>query len=235
MGNSFVKVSSAKRAAEGGIRLGSVQSDEVSVVVEPGNWQRSGGRDEEEAHAMLELNFDVGHDHVTLRSVNPGAIAETRMWEHGHSRSRNSAMSAILARSASHSSFRDGIKSVGHMVKQFSNEILRTGSHNASSRVQPDASPPFLPISADPELAHNHRQNSASHAIQGLREISKATATADQRKSWVQVEARFLKLASSNHLLPRAHFAECIGQCSDLSIYFNPVVDVRNFSQIPMA
>jgi hypothetical protein len=236
-GNGVVRSSSRKRNTEGNaIRLESLRSDEVTVelgILEPGKWQRRADGDQEEAHAMLELNFDVHRDQVTLRSVNSGSGVEVRgeeqMWEHRHS--RNSAISAILARSGSYTahstSFRESIKTVGNMVKQFSNEIMRT-SRGASSRVldlgHPDAPLAALPI--DPELGHgaaapDQMQKSAStaeHAIQGLKEISKATATADQRKSWEQVEARFQKLATPEGMLPRSNFAECIGEHSTIPL-----------------
>ena len=229
-GNGDVTSSSRKRNTEGNAsRLESLRSDEVELgILEPGKWQRRADGDKEEAHAMRKLNFDVHRDQATLRSVNSASGAEGRggeqMWENRHSRS-----SALLASSASNTahstSFRESIKTVGNMVKQFSNEIMRT-SRGASSRVldlgHPDAPLAALPI--DPELGHgaaapDQMQKSAStaeHAIQGLKEISKATATADQRKSWEQVEARFQKLATSEGMLPRSNFAECIGEHSIL-------------------
>lgn len=225
-GNGVVTSSSRKRNTEGNaIRLESLRSDEVSVemgILEPGKWQRRADGDKEEAH------FDVHRDQATLRSVNSGSGAEGRggeqMWENRHSRS-----SALLARSASNTahstSFSESTKKVGNMVKHFSNEIMRT-ARGASSRVldlgHPDA--PLAVLSIDPELGHgaatpDQIQKSAStaeHAIQGLKEISKATATADQRKSWEQVEARFQKLATPEGMLPRSNFAECIGEHSIL-------------------
>jgi len=64
----------------------------------------------------------------------------------------------------------------------------------------------------------------AEYAIEGLRYISKATATADQKKSWEQVEARFHKLANSDFMLPRSCFAECIGM-KDSKEFANELYD----------
>ncbi|KAG0624252.1 hypothetical protein M758_3G233800 [Ceratodon purpureus] len=237
-GNSFVRLSTLKRITDGNIRLETLRSEEVSVdlgIPEPGNWHRRAALSDEEAHAMLELNFDVNRDHVTLRSVNSGAVAEVegeeQMWEHRHS--RNGAISAILARSGSNTthstSVREGIKTVGNMVKQFSSEIMRA-SGSASSRVQDKGqfSVPLAATHIDPELGQGTQmQKSAStaeRAIQGMKEISEATATADQRKSWVQVEARFQKLATPEGLLLRSHFAECIGM-KDSKEFANELYD----------
>ena len=224
-GNSFVKISSTKR--------GSVRADEVTVELgEAGNWERRAGSDDfDEGGAMMELHcdYDVNRDQVTLRSVtaSAGAGAEVRgeeaKWE--HRRSRNSAISAILARSASNHtasslSFREGVKAVGSMVKQISHEVVRSVSHSGSSRVQRlgASEAPFVAMqTVDPELglASTQMQKSGSraeYAIQGLKEVSKATATADQRKSWAKVEARFQQLSSPDGMLARSNFAECIGQ-----------------------
>jgi hypothetical protein len=52
----------------------------------------------------------------------------------------------------------------------------------------------------------------AEYALEGLRFISKATATADQKYLWEAVETRFKRLASYDNMLARSNFAECIGK-----------------------
>jgi len=209
-----------------------LRSDEVMVdvvgLLEPGSSSNSAHPRAEEGHAMLELSFDVHGDQVTLRSVNSGAIAEVpvadeeQMWERTSSsdRRRHGRSSGPASNTNSRSaSFRESIKAVGNMVQHFGSTLSRTSRNDHGTRVQ-DASitPLFQPeaLAMDPEIGLDgrHMQKSASraeYAIQGLRMISKATATADQKKSWAQVEARFHKLATPDNMLPRSNFAECIG------------------------
>ncbi len=52
----------------------------------------------------------------------------------------------------------------------------------------------------------------AEYALEGLRFISQATATADQKYQWEAVETRFKRLASFDNMLARSNFAECIGK-----------------------
>jgi hypothetical protein len=52
----------------------------------------------------------------------------------------------------------------------------------------------------------------AEYALEGLRFISQATATADQKYLWEAVENRFKRLASYDNMLARSNFAECIGK-----------------------
>ncbi len=52
----------------------------------------------------------------------------------------------------------------------------------------------------------------AEYALEGLRFISQATATADQKYLWEAVETRFKRLASCDNTLARSNFAECIGK-----------------------
>ncbi len=52
----------------------------------------------------------------------------------------------------------------------------------------------------------------AEYALEGLRFISQATATADQKYQWEAVETRFKRLASCDNTLARSNFAECIGK-----------------------
>lgn len=197
----------------------------------PSNWAHSADDNNDhaqEAHAMLELNFDIHNDHVTLRSVNPGPIAEVpvlgeQTWERTNSsdrrrQSRNTVSalvaSAAAANASRSSSYRESIKAVGSMVQQLGSSLTRNSRNGRNSPLQcePEA------LTMDPELGDcRNMQKSASraeYAIQGLRAISKATATADQKKSWAQVEVRFHKLASPDGTLPRSNFAECIGRSS---------------------
>lgn len=215
-----------------GQRLDEVSVDVVSML-EPGSssshaatWQVRGDGGEEAmagtsslstslsmGHAMLELNFEVSRDHVTLTSVTPAGGntgAGVPLWEGGNG-------SELDGRRPS--SFRESMKTVGTLVKQFSHDFTRNqrngsrvqdlGSRSLASGKPGDDGDPELGKCGSGRMQKNPSR--AEYAIEGLRYINKATATADQKKSWEQVEARFLKLATSDFLLPRSHFAECIG------------------------
>lgn len=72
----------------------------------------------------------------------------------------------------------------------------------------------------------------AEYALEGLRFISQATATADQKYLWEAVETRFKRLASCDNTLARSNFAECIGMM-DSKEFANELFDalVRRKSQ----
>ncbi|CAK9210002.1 unnamed protein product [Sphagnum troendelagicum] len=72
----------------------------------------------------------------------------------------------------------------------------------------------------------------AEYALEGLRFISQATATADQKYLWEAVETRFKRLASYDNMLARSNFAECIGM-TDSKEFANELFDalVRRKSQ----
>jgi hypothetical protein len=219
-GNSFtmlVSKEAGKRTPDN--RGAGHRPDEVSVdvvsMLEPGSsssnsptWTvREGG--EEAMSTMLELNIEVGRDHVKLTSVTSagGDSAEVPLWEGAEVDGRRP------------SSFRESMKTVGTLVKQFSHDFTRhqrnasrvqdLSSSSSSSSSSPAAGD--LELGKSPSIRMQKNPSRAEYAIEGLRYISKATATADQKKSWEQVEARFLKLATSDFMLPRSHFAECIG------------------------
>lgn len=202
-----------------GRRPNEVSVDIVSML-EPGGsssspqaWQQPGCEDipGEAPRAMLELNFEVGRDHVTLTSVTPSSTSSSCL-EHCE------IGNGYDARGRSNS-FRESMKSVGTLVKQFSHDFTRNPRNG--SKVQDADNTPGMSSSGidppDPELAKcasirmQKNPSRAEYAIEGLRYISQATATADQKKSWEQVEARFHKLADSDFMLPRSCFAECIG------------------------
>lgn len=210
-----------ERSKSGGIvKLGStkghsfsnrqqLRSDEVMVDVGLLETHRNEG----EAHAMLELSFDVQGDQVTLRTVNS---EEEQMWERTDSSDRRRRKAAGATPSSRSGSYRESIKAVGNLVQQFSSSIAR-GSRNG--RVQAELAP-----TVDPELGLKEMQKSpsiAEHAIKTLRMISKATATDDQKKSWKKVEERFESLAEPDGMLPRSNFAECIGTCSLYHCHIN--------------
>lgn len=66
----------------------------------------------------------------------------------------------------------------------------------------------------------------AGHALEGLRNISKAADIAAEQPFWKAVEERFFKLASADEMLSRSDFAACIGQrCSGLGSLYFPLRD----------
>ena len=247
-GNSFTMLVSKETSSAAGKRFGGVDdggrgagswrpADEVVVdvvsMLEPGSssshasaWQvreASGGHGEEGmaaaatlGHAMLELNFEVGRDHVTLTSVTPAEVPLVVGEQYRPEYCGNIGAEVDGRRP---SSFRESMKTVGTLVKQFSHDFAR--NQRNGSRVQDlGSSSPASGESGDfgdPEFGKSDsirmqkNPSRAEFAIEGLRYISKATATADQKKSWEQVEGRFHKLATSDFMLPRSHFAECIG------------------------
>ncbi|XP_024361705.1 respiratory burst oxidase homolog protein B [Physcomitrium patens] len=184
-------------------------------------------------NAMLELNFEVSQDHVTLRSVIPAANSELPLLAAAeiHAREKcdsvgresrpsnwGNSMSAIVSgsRASCSTSFRESFITVGNMVKQLSNEFHRYP--RSASRVQDlDNSVDERGV-LDSELGNcgstrkmQKSTSRAEYAIKAVRCISKATATADQKKSWQKVEERFHKLRDADSMLPRFYFPECIG------------------------
>ena len=94
------------------------------------------------------------------------------------------------------------------------------------------------PEFADPELGRcrsfsklQKSQSEAEHAIEALRCINKAAATADQMKSGPKVKARFHKLANAENFLPRSNFPECIGAQS--MIYLLSMASASFLLQMP--
>lgn len=188
-------------------------------------------------NAMLELNFEVSQDHVTLRSVIPAANSELPLLAAAeiHAREKcdsvgresrpsnwGNSMSAIVSgsRASCSTSFRESFITVGNMVKQLSNEFHRYP--RSASRVQDlDNSVDERGV-LDSELGNcgstrkmQKSTSRAEYAIKAVRCISKATATADQKKSWQKVEERFHKLRDADSMLPRFYFPECIGALND--------------------
>ncbi|XP_024385792.1 respiratory burst oxidase homolog protein B [Physcomitrium patens] len=191
-------------------------------------------------HAMLELSFAVSEEHVTLQSLTPMDDSEVpfpvenETWE-GRSTgndldARRPSRPMPISSSSCHSgSFRESMRTVGTLVKQLGNDLARS-SRNAS-RVQDLGSPCSESGFLDPELDNpictgmqKSTSSRAEYAIKGLRYINKATATADQKKSWEQVEARFHKLANLENMLHRSDFAECIGM-KDSKEFANELFD----------
>lgn len=117
------------------------------------------------------------------------------------------------------SSFRENIKRSATFVKHISHDLARLPRN--VSRVQNSDSPDNDHFATDLEMGTadvdqggsrvTRTMSGAEYALKGLRFISKATATADQKSLWEAVEARFHKLASADYTLPRSNFAECIG------------------------
>lgn len=237
-----METSSSKRLSEN--RLSFVRSDEVSVNISGLQSATSASATVQlregdlgafsTGHTLLELSFAVSKDHVTLQSLTPTAVSEVSIVEENEMRAERNTGNDLEARwpnrpmpvlsSSCHSdSFREGMKTVGTMVKQFGNDLARS-SRNAS-RVQNLGSPSSEFGVLDPELddlipirMQKSTSSRAEYAIMGLQYINKTTATADQKKSWEQVEARFYKLANEENMLLRSDFAECIGACHRLPV-----------------
>lgn len=184
-------------------------------------------------HTMLEVMVDVGKDHVTLRRVTSGqyevdipvltADAQQQvMWD--------ASSQAVDQPHRLSSSFRESITKVSTMVRQLSHDLTR--HQRSTSKVQnsseasmgPEAFAGVFNAAADPENGEGmmrRTRSGAEYALEGLRFINKATATADQKKSWEDVEMRFHRLANADFMLSRANFAECIGVC----VLFVPIYE----------
>ena len=190
-------------------------------------------------HTMLEVMVDVGKDHVTLRRVTSGQCEveipvltadaqQQMMWD-------ASSQAGDQPHRLS-SSFRESITKVGTMVRQLSHDLTRHQRNTSKVQNSSEASmgsEAFAGIfnsAADPENGQGmmrRTRSGAEYALEGLRFINKATATADQKKSWEQVEARFHRLANADFMLSRANFAECIGVCARarVCVLFVPIYD----------
>jgi hypothetical protein len=185
-------------------------------------------------HTMLEVMVDVGKDHVTLRRVTSGqceveipvltADAQQQMlWD-------ASSQAGDQPHRLS-SSFRESITKVGTMVRQLSHDLTRHQRNTSKVQNSSEASmgaeafAGAFNAAVDPENGQGmmrRTRSGAEYALEGLRFINKATATADQKKSWEQVEVRFHRLANADFMLSRANFAECIGVCVLVFVLFVP-------------
>lgn len=224
---------------------GRLRPDEVSVdivsMLEPGScsshttWQQQNEHEGlqmgSSQAAMLELSFEVGRDHVTLTSVTP---TEVPLENRNNSEMGSSTSHEIMDREVDArrpSSFRESIKTVGTLVKQFSHDFTRNPRSGSKVQDADNNNHSNNNLADDPELGKcgsirimQKNPSRAEYAIEGLRYISKKTATADQKKSWEQVEARFHKLANGEFMLPRSSFAECIGM-KDSKEFANELYD----------
>eukprot|EP01018_Ginkgo_biloba_P014136 Gb_36903 [translate_table: standard] len=146
-------------------------------------------------HVLVEVTLDVHKESVTLRSVMQSGIEPME----------NSRTCSNSSTPTSKESF-----------AQDSKRSSRNG--NMATRIVPLA---FSPDRVNDDYNNNNDAQEAprlakslsvaEHAIQGLRFISRATVDKDLNELWKEVESRFDKLASSDGLLARSDFAECIG------------------------
>eukprot|EP01018_Ginkgo_biloba_P025161 Gb_40122 [translate_table: standard] len=86
-------------------------------------------------------------------------------------------------------------------------------SWNPSPRISPIMFSPYntvCPADIQPHFI-SRTLSGAEYALEGLRFISKATSGNDHKSQWEEAESRFHKLANTDGLLSRHHFAACIG------------------------
>ncbi|KAG0601475.1 hypothetical protein M758_11G114300 [Ceratodon purpureus] len=202
----------------------------------------SAGSDQE-LLTMMELELDVSKEYVSLRSVASTPMAEMLafkkvseaqvLWADPEAPRRPARSLPVIPRQGDLSatdSFRERVKtSVGGAVRRLSQQLDRNPRN--VSRVVDMGCFGVPPDFVDPELGRcgsftkmQKSRSQAEHAIAGLKRINKAAATADQMKSWPQVEARFFKLANADNLLPRSNFPECIGM-KDSKDFANELYD----------
>lgn len=146
-----------------------------------GNANSSSGNNNDDAY--VEITLDVCDDAVAVHSVKTadGAAIED-------------SELALLARGLEKkSSFGSSVvRNASSKIRQVSQELKRLAS-----------------LSKRPQMGKFDRTKSAAaHALKGLKFISKT----DGGAGWAAVEKRFDEhTATTNGLLPRSHFCECIG------------------------
>ncbi|KAL3692736.1 hypothetical protein R1sor_006387 [Riccia sorocarpa] len=185
--------------------------------------ERPSGRLLDQGDQMVEVTLDVNDNEFHLRSVNPttasGSIISPMDAQFAVEKALERKPSARNQGGLKHSASKR-VQAISQELKRLS----RTGSRVLSVRFSPDFDPlvddnespsktesPTVaggPGNNNPRLARS--ASSAGHAIQGLRFINQATATADQQQQWEAVKARFDKLKNAEGLLPKAQFANCI-------------------------
>lgn len=144
--------------------------------------------------AYVEITLDVREDSVAVHSVKTAGGADVEDPELAllaKGLEKKSTLGSSLVRNAS-SKFR-----------QVSQELKRLASLNKR------------PI---PTGRFDRNKSAAAHALKGLKFISKT----DGGAGWAAVEKRFDELTvSTNGLLPRAKFGECIGKFQGIIVTTN--------------
>nr|DAD30351.1 TPA_asm: hypothetical protein HUJ06_009202 [Nelumbo nucifera] len=134
--------------------------------------------------AYVEITLDVRDDSVAVHSVKPAGGADAEDPE----------LTLLAKNLEKRSSFGSSVmRSASSRIKQVSQELKRL----ASLTKRPSST------------RFDRTKSAAAHALKGLKFISSKT---DGTAGWVAVEKRFNDLtASTNGVLPRTLFGECIG------------------------
>ncbi|XP_024531669.1 respiratory burst oxidase homolog protein F isoform X1 [Selaginella moellendorffii] len=188
-----------------------------------------GDEDNVDESRMLELTIDVRDDNVRVRSVSAlddrcddpqpsGRITLASLLRHTTQSGRfiskqisqelelirNWAASTPRSRSRSRPSSPDRDRLVKILALSRSNSAV--SSRSSASQQQPRIR---KQQSGDLFLARS--RSGAETALQGLRYISRAIESADQKAVWEAVEMRFQQLAKPDGMLDRGDFGLCIG------------------------
>ncbi|KAL2635068.1 hypothetical protein R1flu_006547 [Riccia fluitans] len=207
---------------EGGQHVLSVDPNSNSPKPWTSRGERPSGRLLDQGDQMIEVTLDVNDNEFQLRSVNPttasGSIISPMDAQFAVEKALDRKPSARHQGGLKHSASKR-VQVISQELKRLS----RTGSKVKSIRFSPDFDPLGDDSSGnfDDQMNPNPPSNnsnarlarsasSAEHALQGLRFINKATATADQQQQWEAVKARFDKLKNAEGLLPKDQFANCI-------------------------
>nr|CAB3491692.1 unnamed protein product [Digitaria exilis] len=132
----------------------------------------------------VEITLDVRDDSVAVHSVKPAG------GNHASSASDDPDVTLLARTLESRRSASSVIRNASSRIKQVSHELRRLASVNRRGGGR----------------ALDRSKSAASHALKGLKFISKAEGA----KGWEAVEERFDKLAQ-NGLLHRSKFGQCIG------------------------
>ncbi|OVA09739.1 Cytochrome b245 [Macleaya cordata] len=140
-------------------------------------------RSNNDDQAYVEITLDVREDSVAVHSVKTAGGAE-------HEDPEVTLLARTLEKKSSFGS--SVMRSASSRIKQVSQELKRLASIN--KRPTPSR--------------FDRTKSAAAYALKGLKFISKT----DGGAGWLAVENRFNDLtASTNGLLHRSHFGECIG------------------------
>ncbi|XP_010250429.1 PREDICTED: respiratory burst oxidase homolog protein C [Nelumbo nucifera] len=151
--------------------------------------------------AYVEITIDVRGDSVAVHSVKPAGGEDDEDHE----------LTLLAKNLEKRSSFGSSVMRTASLrIKQVSQELKRL----ASLTTRPSAT------------RFDRTKSAAAHALKGLKFISSKTTDGAAGNAWLAVEKRFDELtASTNGVLPRTLFGECIGMNKDSKEFAGELFD----------
>ncbi|CAI9113785.1 OLC1v1014461C2 [Oldenlandia corymbosa var. corymbosa] len=184
-------------------KRGSKKSARFNIPGENNNATAAGGGSSGNSGSMagddayVEITLDVSDDTVAVHSVKTAGGGEIEDPE-----------LALLARGLEKKTSLGSnmVRNASSRIRQFSQELKRFASLNRRP----------------PMGKYDRTKSAAAHALKGLKFISKTDGAA----AWAAVEKRFDELtATTNGLLPRSKFWECIGMNKDSKDFAEELFD----------